>query len=70
MRAPGIGLSILLIAVGAVLAWAISVDTDGVNLNTVGVILFVVGIVGLIATLVLTALGGDGETVVERRREI
>ena len=35
----GAGVSLILIAVGAVLAWAVNVNTEGVNLNTVGVIL-------------------------------
>lgn len=72
MRVPGISASILLIAVGAVLAWAVSVDTEGVNLNTVGVILFIVGIVGLVATFALTASATEGgvrtreRTIVDR----
>lgn len=47
----GIGISIFLLAVGAVLAFAVDVDAEGVNLDTVGVILMVVGGVGLLAAL-------------------
>ena len=32
----GFGASLILIAAGAILAWAVNVDTSGVNLNTVG----------------------------------
>ena len=42
----GLPVSLILIAVGAVLAWAVNVDTNGFNLNTIGYILLVVGIIG------------------------
>ena len=52
----GIGVSIFLIAVGAILTFAISADdVDFVNIDTVGVILMVVGLVGLLLTLFLWA---------------
>ena len=47
----GIGTSIFLIAVGAVLRFAVSVTTHGFNIHTVGVILMIVGIVGLLISL-------------------
>ena len=47
----GIGLSIFLIAVGAILAFAVDVTTEGVNLDTVGVVLMVVGSLGLLLSL-------------------
>jgi beta-lactamase regulating signal transducer with metallopeptidase domain len=46
-----IGTSLLLIAVGAVLRFAVSVSTHGFNIHTVGVILMIVGVVGLIISL-------------------
>jgi beta-lactamase regulating signal transducer with metallopeptidase domain len=46
-----LGTSLLLIAVGAILRFAVSVTTHGFNLHTVGVILMIVGIVGLIISL-------------------
>lgn len=50
----GIGVSIFLIAAGAILAFAVDVNTSsGVDLDTIGVILMVVGGLGLLATLVL-----------------
>jgi hypothetical protein len=63
------GLSILLIAVGAVLAWAVTAEADGINLNTVGIILFAVGVVGLAITLIATSTASRG-AVVERDRQV
>ena len=48
----GVGVSLLLIAGGAVLAWAVNVTTSGFNVNTIGYILLVVGIIGLLLSLV------------------
>lgn len=49
----GIGMSILLIAVGAILHWAIHWNSQNVNISTIGVVLFVVGLVGLVLSMVL-----------------
>jgi hypothetical protein len=46
-----IGGSLFLIAVGAILAFAVHADTKGVNLNIVGLILMIVGGIGLALTL-------------------
>jgi hypothetical protein len=57
----GISFSILLIAVGAVLAWAVDVSASGVNIQLVGVILLIVGILGFIGSLVFwSSWGGFG----------
>jgi hypothetical protein len=48
----GLPVSLILIAVGAVLAWAVNVDTNGFNLNTVGYILLIVGIIGALLSMV------------------
>ena len=61
-RIAGVGTSLLLIAAGAVLAWAVDVDTDGVNLNTIGVILFVVGLVGLLISVIVGVSARDRTT--------
>ena len=47
----GVSASLLLSAVGAVLIWAVSATTSGVNIHTVGVILLIVGIVGFVISL-------------------
>jgi Domain of unknown function (DUF6458) len=57
----GIGASIFLIAVGAILAFAVNVATEGVDLNMVGVILMIVGGVGLLLSLLFwSSWGGFG----------
>jgi hypothetical protein len=57
----GIGVSIFLIAVGAILAFAVSVSTSGIDLNMVGVILIIVGGVGLLLSLIFwSSWGGLG----------
>ena len=48
----GIGISIFLIALGAVLLWAVTTTVAGVSINVVGVILLVVGLIGLVAGLI------------------
>lgn len=67
----GIGLSIVLIAVGAILDFAVTVNNShGVNWNTVGVILMIVGAIGLVTSLIFwSSWGGFGRrTYVERPR--
>ena len=63
----GIGVSVFLIAAGAVLAFAVDVQTTGIDLATVGWILMVVGGIGLATTLLLFGDGGwwGRRTVVE-----
>jgi hypothetical protein len=48
-----IGASLFLIAVGAILAWAVTAHISGVNVQVVGVILMLVGIIGLVIDFVL-----------------
>lgn len=45
------GTSLLLIAVGAILRYAVTAAVEGVNLQTVGLVLMIIGIVGLILSL-------------------
>ena len=57
----GIGVSLILIAAGAILTWAVEATVSGVNIHTVGVILMVVGVVGLVISLVFwSSWGGSG----------
>lgn len=48
-----IGASLFLIAIGAILKFAVTRRVSGIELTTVGVILMVVGVLGLLLTLVL-----------------
>jgi uncharacterized membrane protein len=59
----GLGSSLFLIAVGAILRFAISVTTRDINLHTVGVILMIVGAVGFVISVFWMAVWAD------RRRE-
>jgi hypothetical protein len=47
----GVTASLLLSAAGAVLIWAVSATTNGINIHTVGVILLIVGIIGFVISL-------------------
>ncbi len=47
----GLGTSLFLIAVGAILRFAVSVSTKGFNLHTIGLILMVIGVIGLVISL-------------------
>jgi hypothetical protein len=55
----GIGTSIFLIAVGAILKFAVTASVSGVDLDTVGVILIIVGIVGLLLSLFWMTVWAD-----------
>jgi Flp pilus assembly protein protease CpaA len=55
-----IGAAIFLIAVGAILNFAVTAELAGVDLQTVGVILMVAGAIGLVIGLVLIATGRRG----------
>ena len=48
----GIGVSLILIAVGAVLIWAVDVTTSGVNVHAIGVVLLIVGLVGALLSMI------------------
>jgi Domain of unknown function (DUF6458) len=49
-----IGTSLLLIAVGAILKYAVTAEVDGFDIQTAGVILMLIGILGLILSLLYT----------------
>jgi len=62
----GIGVSLILIAAGAILTWAVNATVSGLNIHTIGVILMVVGIVGLLLSLMFWSSWG-GPAGVRRR---
>jgi Domain of unknown function (DUF6458) len=70
----GIGVSLFLLAIGAILDFAVDVQTSGFNLNTIGVILMVVGAIGLLFSLMFwSSWGGPhrrDERIVTREREV
>jgi len=55
----GIGTSIFLIAVGAILKFAVNADVSGIEISTVGVILMVVGAIGLLISLLYMTMWAD-----------
>jgi len=65
-----LGTSIFLIAVGAILRYAVTATVSGISIHTVGLILMIVGIVGLVLSLfwmiVWSARRGPGDRVIER----
>jgi uncharacterized membrane protein len=63
-----LGTSIVLIAIGAILRFAVSVTTRGFNIQTVGVILMVVGVVGLIISVLWMTMWADRRRAVGARR--
>ena len=56
----GIGVSVFLIAIGAILAFAVHVTTSGIDLSTIGVILMIVGGIGLLTALIVGGFGNWG----------
>ena len=54
-----IGTSLLLIAVGAILKYAVTTDVSGIDIQTVGVILMLIGILGLVLSLLYTFVWSD-----------
>jgi len=58
-EAMGIGTSIFLIALGAILRFAVTATVSGIKVQTVGTILLVVGIIGLLISLLYMTLWAD-----------
>ena len=54
----GISVSILLIAVGAILTWGVTADAEGLNVNNIGVILMIVGLLGLVISMIFWSSWG------------
>lgn len=76
----GISLSIVMIAVGAVLAFAVSAEVSGIDIQVAGIILLVIGAIGLVTSMIFwstwggfgnreAAAGGQNTTIVERDRK-
>lgn len=54
-----IGTSIFLIAVGAILRYAVTATVAGIEIQTAGTILIVVGVIGLLISILLLTVGRD-----------
>jgi uncharacterized protein DUF6458 len=64
----GIGLGVLLVVVGAALMWAINLDIAHIDDFTLGLILFIVGVVAIVLSVYLNAQR-NRTTHVERYEE-
>ena len=65
-----IGTSIVLIAIGAILKYAVTAELDAIDIQTVGVILMLVGILGLILSLLYTLMRSPQAQAKARRSEV
>jgi hypothetical protein len=54
----GIGVGLFLIAAGAILVWGVQGDAEGVNVDAVGVILMITGLVGILLGLLFWSSWG------------
>ncbi len=48
----GVAVSILLIAAGAILTWGVTAEAEGLDVSAIGVILLIVGILGLVVSMI------------------
>jgi hypothetical protein len=57
----GISISILFLAIGAILTWGVSAEVSGMDITAIGVILMVVGVIGLVTSMIFwSSWGGFG----------
>jgi beta-lactamase regulating signal transducer with metallopeptidase domain len=66
----GIGTSLFLIAVGAILYFAINADIQGLEISTIGIILMVVGVIGLLISLFFLSSARRSTHTVVRDRDV
>jgi hypothetical protein len=64
----GIGGSIFLLALGAILAFAVNAQISGIDINVVGYVLMLAGLIGLMATIWFW--NSRRRTVVEQTRPV
>ena len=68
------GVSLFFLAVGAILTFAIDTSVSGVDIDTIGVILMVIGLLGMLFSLVLwdswTPRRRDDDVVLDHRRDV
>lgn len=62
----GLGVSLVLSAIGAVLIWAVNAQVSGVNIHTIGWILFIVGLAGFLLSLAFLDSWRSRRTVARR----
>lgn len=47
-----LGVSLILIAIGAILVWGVEADAEGINVDAVGVILMIIGLIGFLLSMI------------------
>ena len=55
-----VGVSLLLVAAGAILIWGVTGEASGIDVDAIGVILIVVGIIGFVLSLIFWDRWGWG----------
>ena len=64
----GLGVGIFLTAIGAILAFAVNTSVSGIEIRTIGWILMIVGIAGVVLSMIFwSSWGGPGGV---RRRTV
>ncbi len=69
----GIGVSVFLLALGAILAFAVNASVSGLDINVIGFILMVAGAIGLLMTMLVFGRRDRGvveDRVVTRERDV
>ena len=68
----GIGVSVFLIALGAILTFAVEAELSGLDINVVGIILMIAGAIGLLVTMLVFGRdrGVTEDRVVTRERDV
>ncbi len=70
----GIGVSVFLLALGAILAFAVDYSVSGLDINVIGIILMVAGAIGLLLTMLVFGRRDRGvvaeDRVVTRERDV
>lgn len=64
----GIGVSIFLFAIGAILTFAVTADVSGLDIQVVGIILMISGAIGLLLTMLV--FGRDNDRAGTRDRDV
>jgi hypothetical protein len=64
------GTSLFLIAVGAILYFAVNASISGISIATIGIILMVVGVLGLLISLFMISSARRADRTVVRDRDV
>jgi Domain of unknown function (DUF6458) len=66
----GIGTSLFLIAVGAILYFAVNASIEGLEISTIGIILMIIGVLGLLISLFFLSSARRSTHTVVRDRDV